>query len=461
MKLRRVLVLGMVMLLTIGVLAGCAGTTPSNPPAPTKTAEAPQTDNNKQTATPEPAKQMVTLTIPHYKTGENVGAIFFLPQVDRFNAKYDGQYKIIIEEIPQDMYAEKIKQLGQQKKLPALIEGGENTWLEDVVIPGNMYYDLNGMLNEHPEVKELLLKDSLDYNTIDGKVMSITYPVVRPMTMYYNGDMVQFSKPINDMSWDEFLAELGDNKIAFMTGENAWTTMLALSSMIAVEPGGAELLTSGVVNKIEDFSQAPIVNAVAKLQAVLQKYASSNTVGAVYADAANAFMSKNAAVIPNGSWMVGDFAPDASEKWSNGFDGSTVRGAVLPGNVGLANVLGRGWWIPATVTEEEAEAAKAFLAFMNSPEELELYMLAEGGTAPNLKPSEAFLAKRAENKLLDEYVGAVKKDTIIVPAFGDAVPSSIASTELGKLLPKLIDGSMTAEQFCAELTQKAAESKLN
>ena len=29
----------------------------------------------------------VTITIPSYKTGENVGAVFFEPQVERFNEK--------------------------------------------------------------------------------------------------------------------------------------------------------------------------------------------------------------------------------------------------------------------------------------------------------------------------------------------------------------------------------------
>ena len=67
------------------------------------------------------ADGVVSVTIPHYKTGENVGAIFFLPQVERFNALYEGKYHIEIEELTQDMYADKIQQLGQQNKLPVLI----------------------------------------------------------------------------------------------------------------------------------------------------------------------------------------------------------------------------------------------------------------------------------------------------------------------------------------------------
>ena len=408
------------------------------------------------------ADGVVSVTIPHYKTGENVGAIFFLPQVERFNALYEGKYHIEIEELTQDMYADKIQQLGQQRKLPVLVEGGNTEWIKNVVIPNNLFTDLAPFLAEHKEVADLLIESNLAYNTTeDGKVFSVALPVTRPMGMYYNGEMIDLGgKTPAEMSWDEFTEALGDNKIAFMTGENAWTTTLAFSSMIAVEEGGAELLRSHTIDKLYDFNQPAILNAVAKLQKILQNYASSNTVGAVYADAANAFMSKNAAVIANGSWMVGDFAEDGG-KWSNGFDGSTVHGAVLPGNVALANTDGFGWWIPANASDAEKELGMAFIAFMNTPAELEAYMLAEGGVAPNLKVSDEYTEKAKASGLMYEYVNAVNADTIICPSFGDCVPSSVGDQEFGKLLPQLIDGTYTPEAFCAELTAAAEETRLD
>ena len=57
-------------------------------------------------------------------------------------------------------------------------------------------------------------------------------------------------------------------------------------------------------------------------------------------------------------------------------------------------------------------------------------------------------------------MSGVEEDTTIVPAFADAIPASVASIEFGKLLPKLVDGSYTPEQFCEELTKKAAETAL-
>lgn len=410
---------------------------------------------------PALADGVIEVTLPTYKTGENVGAVFFEPLVDRFNAAYEGKYHITLEELSQDMYTDKIKQLGAAGALPFLIEGGETEWIKQVVIPNDMFVDMSGFIAEN-NLGDILVDSNVAYNTTeDGKVFSIWIPVVRPMTMFYNGAMVDLGdKTAADMGWDEFLAAMGDNKIAFMTGENAWTTTLVLSGLIALEEGGPELLSTHTVDKIYDFSVPAFVNAVAKLQAMMQNYGSSNQVGAVYADAANAFMSCNAAMIANGSWMVGDFASDDG-KWSNGFDGATVRGDVLPGNVGLANTDGFGWWVPSTVSPEAQEVGLAFIAFMLQQDNLEAYMLAEGGVAPKMAPSAEYVAKASENRLMYEYVNAVNADTIIVPSVGDCMPSSIANTEFGNLLPLLVSGELTPEQFCQQLTALAEETRLD
>lgn len=399
------------------------------------------------------------ITIPHYKVGQNVGAKFFVPQVDRFNEKYEGQYKINLEEIPQDAYAEKIKQLAQQDKLPILIEGGDADWLKSYVIPNNKYYDLAAFIESKPEVKNVLIPEALAYNTTeDGKVVSMPLAVSRPMGMFYNTTMFSANKNIADMTMDEFLTAVGDNKLALMTSENAWTTMLLFTSLVAMEEGGTEVLINGVTEKVTDFNTPVWINAVAKLQDIAKKYGAANSLGAAYADAANGFMSKNAAVIFNGPWMTGDFTSESSDKWSNGFDGSQVGASVFPGNIAVDNVQIGTWWIPANAKEADVEVALAFLEFMYSQDELEKYMLFEGGVAPNMEQSEAFITAQKENALLYQLNSAVTDKTAIVPAFEHVVPSSIASQEFGKLLPKLFDGSYTPEQFCKELTIKAQEA---
>ena len=404
-----------------------------------------------------------TVTMPYFRTGQNVGALFFLPQVERFNQKYAGQYRLIIEELVQDMYKTRMQQLGQSGRLPALVDGGSPEWIQEFIIPNNMFIDLMSFYQNTPEVKAQMAPESVAYNTTkDGKLFSITHGVVRPIGLFYNPRLYQPSRPISQMTWEQVSAELGNNKIAFMTSENAWTTMLTLSSLIAAEPGGAAWLAAGAHQnpRHTNFNIPIMINAVSKLQQLLQRNASSNTLGAAYADAANSFMSMRSAIIANGSWMIGDFEPKNSGNWSNGFNGADVRGDVLPGNVVIGGpAVGYSWWIPNTATAREQELCKAFIAFTLTQDEIERFMLAEGGTVPGMNLSPGFLAQRAQNKLMDEYVGAVKGNTILAYNLGDVIPNSVFESDFGRLLPLLINGTYTAQRFCQELTIKAQEAR--
>ncbi len=401
----------------------------------------------------------VELVIPHYKAGQNVGARFFLPQVERFNTEYSGTYHIVIQEAPQDGYLDKIQQLAQQHQLPALIEGANPQWFEDVIIANDRVYDLGPWLTE-TGIRDIIIPDALEYNTRNGRIVSLPNAVARPIELYYNETMFQPSKNVGDMTLEEFLTELGDDKIAFMTSENAWTTALFFTSLIVSQPGGAQMLRNGVLDKVYDYTGSIWLNATTELQDLLQNHATANTLGAAYADAANAFMSRNAAVIANGPWMVNDFVSDASDKWSNGFDGSHVRGVAYPGNSAIDNVMAYRWWIPAETPQPQIDAALAFLEFMMRPSELEAYMLAEGGVAPYLDVSDGYREELAKNPILSDLANSVNPDTTITVNALDVMPASVANSEFGKLLPKLLDGSFTPAAFLEELSKKAEETRM-
>ena len=367
-------------------LAGCGGDTPSS------------------TASADTSSGVVEVTIPSYKTGENVGAVFFEPQVERFNEKYAGQYKINLENVPQDGFNDRLKQLAQQNKLPVLVQGGDPDWIKNVVIPNGIAYDLTDWIDATPAVKDVLIDDSREYcSNEDGRVMVLPLATVRPTGFFYNSAMWSTDADISAMSMDEFVSALGDQKIAFSTAENGCVSALFLTALVAEEDGGEEWLKSGIETKITDFNQPCFINAVTKLQNLLQNNAASNSVGAAYADAANAFMSEQAAIIANGPWMSADFESSNSDKWSNGFDGAKVRASLFPGQVGIANTASFGeWWISASASEDEIALAKAFLEFVYSPAELEAFLLAEGGDAPKLTYSDDFKAKQGETQVLTD-----------------------------------------------------------
>jgi len=217
------------------LLSACNATAPQPGNRP---AESNNTTANSNSDVPA-EQRLVEVTIPHYKTGDNVGSLVFLPQVERFNQQYEGRFKINVEEITQDLYIDKIKQLGAQRMLPVLIEGGiDKVWFEEVIIAGGLYYDLKPFFDSKPDLRNLLNKDNYEYNIRDGELVTVTLPMVNTITMFYNEALWTPSRPIRDMSWREVAEDLNGEKIAFMTSENTWTTMLALTALVASEPGG-------------------------------------------------------------------------------------------------------------------------------------------------------------------------------------------------------------------------------
>lgn len=405
------------------------------------------------------------LTLPTYMAGENVGAVFFLPQIARFNDAHAGQYRIEVQEIPQAAYAEKIKQLAQQNRLPALVHapasgGIDVQWFNQIALPNGMAYDLAPFLTENPELEALCIDESLDFCTRDGAVVCMPMISTRPMGLFYNTAIYSPTANIHDMTFDEFTASLGENKIAFQTADNGWTTALFLSALIARTEEGVSLLRSHVDDKLLDYTSPAIVNAVEDLRTLFAASAAPGSLGAAYADAANAFMSGRAAVIANGPWMSSEFESESSDKWSGGFSGAQVRADFFPGGIALANTAYYGdFWVSANASEDEREVALAFLKFRFSPAEIEAYLLAEGGSAPNLDYSEDFLARQRETRVLADLSDAAGDDTVYVPAVLDVMPSSVADAEFGRLLPKLIDGTMSAAEFCAELTRRAEATR--
>ena len=80
-------------------LAGCGGAASS---AATSTTGG---DTAGNTASADTNSGVVEVTIPSYKTGENAGAAFFVPQVERFNEKYAGKYKSIWRAYPRIVFS--------------------------------------------------------------------------------------------------------------------------------------------------------------------------------------------------------------------------------------------------------------------------------------------------------------------------------------------------------------------
>ena len=403
----------------------------------------------------------VVLTIPTYYCGENVGATYFEPAVERFNEKYDGQYEIQLEEVVEASYSDKMSTLAQSGKLPVLISGTTADWIDTVLIPQKLYYDTKDWLNESGII-DLCLDSSVEYSTQeDGSVVGVPIVTVSTTGLYYNGANYSPDKNIADMSVDEFIESLDGQNIAWQTVDNAWTTMLFLTALVVNEEGGTEWLQEYDGSKCYDYNTEWMISAVTKLVDIWNKTGGSAYIGKAYADAANDFMSGNSAVIFNGTWMNSEFSESGSANWSNGFDGANVHADYYPGNIALCNTKAYGRWFLTNnySSDAELEAAKAFMEFIYSPEELEQFALTEGCQIPNLESSEDYLASLDENQLLKEQTEKLTDETVLVPTIASIMPDSVANSVLANELTQLVNGAITPEEFCDTLTVKSEETK--
>lgn len=388
-----------------------------------------------------------------YRAGEDAGAKFFLPQVERFNALYEGKYHITVEESPSNTHTDRIKQLALQDKLPTIFQCSDFAWIEDYLVANGKLEDLSAWIESKPEMKALFLDASVDFCTKDGKVIALPLTAIRSTGMYYNSSMTNFDKPVTEMTWDEFAAGLGDTKIGFQTAEGGWTTSLILGSIIGGIDGGVELLDAGTKEKITDFNNPIFVEAFAQLQKLYQSNGWDGAVGAVYADAATAFYGKKCSVLPDGTWII-DKINDPTD-WSNGFEAKDVVGSFYPGNVAIANPKVYDWMMPSNLPEDQKELGLAFFEFIQTPAEIEAFILAEGGSAPKLAYSDEFKAAMADKKLLNDFASSANAETKYVVYFSDAISSALFLGDFTNYLPRLLKGEWTAEQFCQELTDAA------
>lgn len=414
-----------------------------------------QTTVKEQTQTGEEKKEPTTIVLPTYRSGEDVGARFFIPQVERFNKEYEGKFKIVIEESPSNTHTERIKQLALQDKLPVIFQVPDSKWVEDYLIANKKLYDLKDWIESKPDLKKLFIKESLEFCTKeDGGVYALPLTVLRPTGLYYNSQKIQPNGSLTQMTWDQFSDFLGNEKIAFQTAEGGWTINLFLTAIIGSLEGGPEALREGVMKeKITDFNTPVFIEAFTILQKLFQKNGWSGAIGATYPDAANSFYANQTAILPDGTWII-DKVLDPTD-WANGFDGTKVVGDYYPENIAIANPYVYDWMMSANITKEEEELALAFFEFINRPEEIEAFILAEGGIAPNLEYSESFKQKLAENKLLNDFAVNANPEMKYVPYFHDAINASLFTGDFSNFLPYLYKGEWTPQKFAEELTKAA------
>ena len=447
--------LGIILILALALFVGIVACGNDNggqdPPAPGPGADA-----------PPPAGDVIVIEYFTYIAGTHGNAAVHAEMIARFNAMHEGVYRIDIIHIPQDDYDDFIKQRALIGELPTLVDHMHDVeWQMNFIAPNHLSYDLGPWLRANPHLMNLFVQPSVDFITQDdGRIPFLPRFVSNPVGLFWNSDVWTPSMPTRDMTWDQFVAEIGDNKLTFMTGENAWMTQLLFTAAIANSPGGIDWLNSHIGSRVTDYNHPAFIEGTRKIQQLLMNNSIPETMlGATFAEAANSFYNNDTIMIFNGPWMFGAFREETgADNWGPDFHGRTVVADLFPGNIALELPAEIGlYWIAADAGEDQIRAALAFLEFFLSDDEMERHLIQAGGMSPGFTPGSGFWNAVAEDQILQQYMEALATHPTVVPRLDQITFDSIAQPDMPNLLPLLADGSLTPEQFAQTLTNLAAE----
>ena len=370
--------------------------------------------------------------------------------VNDFNALNKGKIKVIIDGVAGDQACwEKLRTDAAANTMPDLFTLKADRSEFDVLAQSDRVVDLNSYLKADAEFKKKLNDPgSLETYTYKGKLLGVPYAKAY-VGIYYNKTL--FAKAgINSfpVTWDEFfaasdkLSKMGVAPLALMTGENSWTSALMLAHLIGTSgPEGLKWLQTSP--KDQKFNTPVFINAVKKLQIMLNQYTTLDAIGAGYGVAANNFLQGKAAMIANGPWMIGSFSDPKSAP--EGFE-KKVGYALAPGNgvIAMENVA----YATGSKTKEKRDAAVKFLKYLTTDDVYAAY-LSVGGAGPCFQTDLSKVKYPAINQAFLPLAVKAKNQYTIVP---NAVKPAVIDA-LAQLLPGLADKSLAAEQFAKQIQE--------
>lgn len=405
-------------------------------------------------ASPQPPQEVIEITYPTFRVGAHNAAAAETEYLKQFEEKFGDRIKVVVEALPSDQaYYDKMKILAASSELPDVVEG--NFGVLEAAIKNGQVIDLQSYVDADAQYKSEIGEEALKANTIDGKLYSISNGM-QMVGYFYNKEIFEKAGIQPAKTWPEFmencekLKSAGFVPLSLMTGENCWTTNLILASIIGTsgEEGNKFMNT-----KYPETYQKPFVNdAFTMVQKMLKDYTTEDALGAIYANAANHFLTGKTAIIANGPWMTPDFSN--TEKAPEGFD-KKVGVAIFPEG-GVISQFERGFSICAK-TKEKQDAAFEFIRFKTNANGQKIH-LELAGVLPltsNIEFSEEFKQK---NPLVVDLVKLSDQVKYRYQSVGATCYPSVDDA-ISKLYPELVSGKLSPADMTRKLDEAAAKNK--
>lgn len=238
-------------------------------------------------------------------------------------------------------------------------------------------------------------------------------------------------------TWEEFwdcceqLERHGITPLALHTEGTAWAPMLIATAEVGSTAKGADFMQQFYPETYQNDSGMQIAET-------LQRLFTYTTGNALYVDfdvSYENFFSGEAAMIPNGYWMM-DQIP---EEWAD-----KVRFSAFPENTLIGSPETFGWSIVSSYDEEVKEGAAALLKLRTELNMQEKERLFESNQE-ELTPAER------------DYIEAYKNHKRLIPNYQVKWNSILQEEVLGEILPELAQGKITPEEFVKREDESIAQ----
>jgi raffinose/stachyose/melibiose transport system substrate-binding protein len=376
--------------------------------------------------------------------------------VRTFNEKYAGTYRIEVEEVPGDTnYRDKMLTLLAAGDVPLMVYG--STIIDQFVAQGACM-DLTGILAEDPEWASLFPEAVIRQNSRNGKVYAIPNEG-QLIGYYYNKELFAkagIEKPAD--TWDEFfedcakLKAAGITPLSLQTGDNAFVSQLLISAMI-IDCAKGEKTFLESPDKTSDYNVQYFYDALNMFKRLYDEgYTTEDSIGGMYENAANNFISGNTAMICNGTWMINSFS-DPSMGGSKEF-ADKVGIALYPGKIYYANPFDGFMICPDPNNETEVKAAVAMLKHWTSAETM-LSNLRIMGMTPsgNIEIPQDVLDS---NRLLGEMLKLKNTEGAKgVYSLSNRMYPNVGVSAFAQYLTLFVTGSCKAEDVAQAMTECA------
>lgn len=356
--------------------------------------------------------------------------------VEGFNQAFEGIYEADVEWVmeTEKEYRQNLKRQNVTDELPAIITDIRMLpSFYQKMIADERIEDLSPYINEDKEWKEMIepvvLKGCTEPN---GKIYlaPLSTAAFSCSGIYWNQELfLQAGIERFPETWEEFwlccdkLQAHGITPLALHTGGTAWAPMLLATAELADTEQGARFMQELYPDSYRNENGRHLAETLKKLFSYTTEDAMHNDFDVSY----NHFFSGEAAMIPNGYWMM-DQIPE-------GWEGK-VRFSAFPGNKPISSPETFGWSIVSGYSSEVKDAAAAFLKFR---------------TELDLEEKEEFFS-RDEGKLIQaerDYMLAYQNDPQIVPNYQVKWNSILQEETLDTALPALVAGQISLEDFLA------------